>query len=523
MGMTGAQTPGEMRYRAFMSYSHRDEQVARKLHRWLEAYRLPRRLHADAGSRLVPIFRDRLELPAAADLDAQVKQALAISDALLVLGSPAASASPWVNAEIRLFRSLHPDRPIIVALLEGEPDESFPPALREADKAGRVLEPVAADFRKQGDGPKLARLKIVAGLSGVRLDQLIQRDAQRQMRRVTAVTLLALLIALLMGFMLSSVVKAQREAEHQRHQAEGLIEFMLTDLRARLKGVGRIDVLQSVNERALQFYGEQTDLSALPVDSLERRARILHAMGEDDQRRGDAAAALAKFREAHRVTATLLNAEPNDPDRIFAHAQSEFWVAYVDYVRERYQQALGGFVAYRDLARRLVKIAPQKVDYQRELAYADGNICSIALTRPKPSTELEACRNALETMQRIAAAQPDDASISSDLANRHAWMADALVLLGRRNEALAERTKQRAIIDALLKRDPRNASHLENWMLARYSTAKLLAEMGQHSQAAVFNTEARQMVARLQAADPENNDWRIWRQKLDLQMQSGRS
>lgn len=507
-------------YRAFISYAHKDEASARRLHRWLEAYRMPRRLVGKptrlgtVTRRLAPIFRDRLELPASSSLDAAVTDALAASDSLLVLCSPAAKASMWVNAEIRLFRGLHPTRPIIAALLAGDPHDSFPEALIEPDAQGVAREPVAADFRKNHDGPRLARLKIIAGLTGLALDELIQREAQRQLRRVIAVTLAAMVFALLMGLLLILAILARREAEQQRRQAEGLIEFMLTDLRTRLQGVGRLDVLGSVNDRALAYYGEQSDLSKLPVESLERRARVLHAMGEDDQKRGNNAAALAKFREAHRTTAALLAAQPDDPLRIFAHAQSEFWIGYIDFARDRLDKALPRFLAYRGLAQRLTAIDPANMKYWRELSYAEGNICTIAIARKGPRGDLDACRSALATMERIARSQPDDNGVQVDLANRHAWMADALRLGGRDRDALVEREKQAAIIDALLERDPKNASYRQDWMLARFSTAALLRALGQQQRAEAMIAESRRVVDELIASDPENRDWRSWRQEF---------
>lgn len=518
----GTDTAADARsYRAFLSYSHANERFAGKLHRWLESYRIPARLvggttpRGAVPSRLTPIFRDRAELPAATSLDREVRQALTQSEALLVLCSPAARASRWVDAEIGLFRSLHPDRPIIAALVEGEPADSFPQALLQPDEHGVVHEPIAADFRAEADGPKLARLKIVAGLTGIALDQIIQRDAQRQLRRVIAITLLTIVLTLSMALMLIFAVRAQMEAQRQRQQAEGLIEFMLTDLRQKLEGVGRLDVLQTVNQRALAYYADQPSLKDLPADSLDRRARILHAMGEDDHKRGDVAGALAKFREAHRVTGALLDADPKDPARVFAHAQSEYWLGYVDYIHFKYDTALPRFEAYRDLARRLVQLRPDNREYWRELGYAQGNVCSVAVTTKRTGAGIAECGRALETMQKVDRMKPGDASVREDVANRHGWLADALRVEGRDEDALVERGKQAAIVQGLLRSDPKNASYLEDWMLVRYSTSQLLFAMGERQRAEAMSTEARDDVDRLIASDPENNDWRIWRRKFD--------
>ena len=86
-----------VRYRAFISYSHRDRACARALHRRLESYRIPARLIGTAGSagpipeRLTPIFRDRDELPASADLGTQLCAALQASLFLIVVCSPVAA------------------------------------------------------------------------------------------------------------------------------------------------------------------------------------------------------------------------------------------------------------------------------------------------------------------------------------------------------------------------------------------------------------------------------------------------
>ena len=96
----------------FISYSHKDARFGRRLHRRLESYRVPRRLvgretpRGPVPARLAPIFRDREELPAAHDLSAEVRAALARSETLIVICSPNAAQSKYVNEEIRRFKML---------------------------------------------------------------------------------------------------------------------------------------------------------------------------------------------------------------------------------------------------------------------------------------------------------------------------------------------------------------------------------------------------------------------------------
>lgn len=510
-----------IRYRAFLSYSHADEPAARRLHRWLETYLLPARVvgretpRGEVPRRLTPIFRDRNELPASHDLNEQVRTALAESASLIVLCSPSARKSRWVEEEIAYFRSIHPDRPVLAALLRGEPGEAFPDALTDGGPGGQKREPIAADFRKGGDG-KVAHLKLVAGLTGVGLDELVQREAQRQLARVTVITALALVSTLVLAALLVVAVSARNEAERQRQQAEGLIEFMLTDLRSRLQGVGRLDILGSVNERAIDYYGAQGDLDRLPKPSLERRARVLQAMGEDDLKRGKLDVALADFREAQRVTTTLLAEDPNDPQRVFTQAQSEFWLGYTDFQRNRFTAARPHFQAYLDLATRLNELEPEATRSLRELGYAQGNICSLELSsKAPPRVALDACTKALAAMERVATRLPRDPGVLSDLANRQAWVGEALTTMGRQQDALVHRHEQARIVDRLLQSDPLNASYRQDWMLARYSIALLLDQLGEKMEARRNAVEARDAVKRLMITDPENQDWHSWGQRIE--------
>ena len=104
----------ELRYRAYISYSHKDEAWAAWLHRALESYRVPRHLVGtktsvgEVPARIRPVFRDRDDLSSATDLEGTVKQALADSENLIVVCSPDAATSHWVKEEILSLLKEHP-------------------------------------------------------------------------------------------------------------------------------------------------------------------------------------------------------------------------------------------------------------------------------------------------------------------------------------------------------------------------------------------------------------------------------
>lgn len=217
-----------LRYSAFISYSHHDRGWASWLHRRIETYCIPKRLRGRSsplgplGARLQPVFRDRDELASSADLAAAVQLALAEAANLIVICSPAAARSRWVNEEIKAFvESGRRDR-IFCLVVDGEPGASMRPAREDAIEAFPPAllksggEPLAADPRHNGDGRRDATLKILAGLLGVPFDELRQRELARRHRRL-AILAAASAIGLVLTSALAIVALASRnEAIRQR-------------------------------------------------------------------------------------------------------------------------------------------------------------------------------------------------------------------------------------------------------------------------------------------------------------------
>jgi tetratricopeptide (TPR) repeat protein len=231
----------ERKYWAFISYSHRDSRWADWLHKSIESYRPPRQLVGTAThvgpvpKRLTPVFRDREELASATDLGSVINAALSDSACQIVICSPQAAKSKWVNEEILAFKRLGREARIFCLIVEGEPnasdlpgreaEECFPPALRfhlgaDGNLGTARTEPIAADARPGKDGKQNAKLKLLAGVLGVGFDTLRRREQVRRNQRLALVTSGALAGMVVTSGLAAFALFQRQAAEHQRERAE---------------------------------------------------------------------------------------------------------------------------------------------------------------------------------------------------------------------------------------------------------------------------------------------------------------
>jgi hypothetical protein len=204
---------GQHRFAAFISYSSADGAFARRLHQALEGYRVP----AGAGAfnltgkanRVAPVFLDRAEL-SSGELGVAITSAIETSSSLIVVCSPGAVKSEWVDKEIRHFIQTGRVRRIFAIIASGEPfaslhgaadNECFPPALRELAKGafGDAYEVVAGDARPGRDGFRNAWLKVAAGILEVGFGRLLDRDAAARRARTTLLGGMAATVAAVVG------------------------------------------------------------------------------------------------------------------------------------------------------------------------------------------------------------------------------------------------------------------------------------------------------------------------------------
>ena len=515
-------------YFAFLSYSHEDSADADWLHEELEAFRVPAALAGKLTAngvipkRLTPIFRDQHDLAASDDLTEEIRLGLTTSRALIVLCSPAAAKSKWVNAEIDGFKRLHPDGCIIAAVVSGEPlacnipgregEECFPPALlqkynRRGQPTAQKAEPLAADLRDGKGGRRTGFLKIVAGILGVGLDDLVQREHLRRQRRlalITAASIVGMLVAIGLAF---AAIEARDAARDQRRQAESLVEFMVGDLKDKLEPIGRLDVLDGVGSRVLRYY-QQQDTSDLSDRALAQRSTALSLMAQVAQSRGNSDRALQLYRQALLGTAEAIRRDPDDPQRLFDHAQNVFWVGDIARQRGQIGDAETAFREYKQLADQMVAIQPDNLKWRMELVYANEDLGIVLLAERRFPEATRQFEIALGPIESAVAIDGSNVTYQHEYSNLLGWIADARFAEGQLDGATAIRERQVAFLRQHVGLQSDDVRLRQRLVPAEQGLGMLLASRGQLDQGLQDIEAAVAMANGLVQIEPTNSLWK---------------
>ena len=488
------------------------------MHRSLESYRLPPRLRGGQGvhgplpERLTPIFRDREDLSSAGQLAPQIELALAESEALVVVCSPEAAQSPFVESEVLAFKRAGRGSRIYALIVDGEPNsgdarECFPHALRfDTGIDGQATipaNPIAADARDGKDGKALARLKLLAGLFGLPLDALRQREAQRRHRRMLLVTAASVVGMLLMGFLTFQAIVARNAAERRQQQAEDLTGFMLGDLNERLSDASQLDLLTVVNDKAMAHFKAlpRTDVND---ETLEQRAKALTKIGGVRLDQGQLPQALESFQAAVGISGPLAAAAPRDVPRQLAHADVLTFIGMTRWYQGDLEGAQRGFDAAQAVLARARRVEPDNPELLLQLSTLDNNNGHVLEARGQIDAAAANYRRMLDASKRLAALGPDNTDWQNQLGLAHNNLAKMALLRGDLGGAIDGYRADAAIEAKAAARDPRNNSQRERLLIARATLGRTLALAGELDEGSALLQQAVESAKQLHAMEPDS-------------------
>ena len=512
------------KYRAFLSYSHADSGVAKRVHGRLEGFHIDKDVvgrDTPAGpvpATLRPIFRDRNEFDAGGSLAEQTIMALDGSVALIVLASPHAARSKFVNEELRQFKSRHPDRPVIPLIVDGEPgdaqNECFPPALRFAvapDGAvtDRPVDVLAADLREKGDGFELALAKVVARLIGLAPDDVYrraERERRKQGRLRAAIAAVIVVLAIVGGgFYWQSHKQQQTLAE-----ISALVDkySLVTPAEANVPGA-KVSLTQAITAIA---QGAASDpryakaLELLKAGKPKDAEPLLQAVAEDKVKRAgsDAKDAAAAYRNLAAITAV---SDPGRARGYYAEAArldpTNIWGMFQN---GWFQEEAGQLDAAQAAYSRVIAAAKPGTD-DEALLWAKFGMGDIAEQRGDLGAALITYHEAETVADRLAKSDPGNAGWQRDLSVSYDKVGDVQVAQGNLGAALTSYQAALTIRDRLAKSDPGNAGWQYDLGISNEKIGDVLMAQGNLDGALKSYQAKRDIIERLAKAAPGNAGW----------------
>jgi tetratricopeptide (TPR) repeat protein len=505
----------------------RGAQCADQRERALETYRVPRRLvgqSTTAGGippRLLPIFRDRDELASATDLGRTVNEALARSANLIVICSAHAATSRWVNAEVLAFKRLGRSERIFCLIVDGEPnastiagreaEECFVPALRyKLDADGELTreptEPIAADLRAGKDGRANAKLKLIAGMLDVGFDALKRRELQRRNRRMAAVTGLATAVTIVTAILAVSAIIARNDAQRHQKQAEDLVGFMLGDLGDKLGEVHRLDIMQTVGDKAMAYF------SSLPTKdvtdaTLAQRVTALEKIGSVRVDQGQLPLAIQTYQAASILARDLVHRAPGDLPRKAAYADSLKWVGQAYWYQGDLGGALKNFQQATAILQETAAASPDNAEFAEKLGHARNNVGHALEARG----DFDAAKREYEAVRAIRQAlvnrQLGNARWQQDLGNAYNNLGALALEEGHLDQAIASYRADQRIAAALVVHNPGNHDVQELLVSSNAILGRTLALCGELEAGVSYLRQAVDGAKQLVAFDSNDADY----------------
>jgi len=521
-----------IKYCAFVSSCHCDEWWSKWLCAALEGYRIDndlagRKTRAGRVTKaLRPIFRDSEDFAADHSPSEQTLAALEASRFLIVICSPTAAKSKYVNEEIRRFKVLRGANSIIPVIVGGQPGElereCLPPAVRFKIGADGVLtweqeeEPIAVDARPEGDGKQAAKLKVAAALLGVGLDEIIHSvEKARQRRNRTSALLAGVFLAVAVA-VTGGVVYAWRQLQTNDALLTGALK---TATQMVNTAVGQAEKYRVPRSATLGFLGTAERLFAgiarhgRPTKELRyRKAWMLIEFARNYEKLDNTQYQLARAEAAHRFMIGLAAEDPNNIDW-----QNDLSITYNEVGRILAAQgALNAAIAsYRDnlaIIKRVAAADLKNLHRQRNLSLTHFFLAGALFEQGALDEALDNYRQSLAVSQRIASTDALNTGWQGDLADIYFAIGNVLRAQGQLSNALKNYRASIVIFERLTAIYPTTTFWYTQLAYTYDEIGNMFRQQHLYKEALQIYREYLAIMKRLASTDLKNANWQkyLW-------------
>ncbi|WP_163933871.1 winged helix-turn-helix domain-containing protein [Paraferrimonas sp. SM1919] len=230
----------------------------------------------------------------------------------------------------------------------------------------------------------------------------------------------------------------QKSLQTLQSKGDQLISYMLGDLKSQLEPIGKLDLLQGVGHRAMDYYqGQQGQGRFLQVQSLMLLAEIAISKSE--------------YEQANRwlnQSSSLLEQETEQSFRAtFWQAQLAYWQGTVHYYSGDKTQTQDYWLQYAQYAKLLESFEGEQTTALKEQSYAFHNLGALAVGQAKPNQAVEYLEQSLALKRQLLQNHPNDQELTLSVINSSIALARLAIRYQHLDKAyaLAKDTVQQAV------------------------------------------------------------------------------
>jgi len=334
-----------------------------------------------------------------------------------------------------------------------------------------------------------------------------RRVRQRARKRMAALALMVTLAVLAVALGISAQL-SKRAEQLRRSEAEGLMDFMLGDFADKLRPLGRLDLLESVSGKALEYLSG-ADGAELSPAALTLRAKGLQIIGEVSRSRGDPRQALDALQRARAILMRQLHHAPADVQVLKNLGANAFWVAQIHIDQNNWDAAEAASRDYLHYAGRMHEVEPDNPEWWVEQSYANNNLGALALTRGQPAVAAPYFAASMALKQRALARTPAASSspVAADLADSFSWLATARESLGELAAAEMLYAQEMQLVQELRARFPGESMWIYREVRALHHRAAIGVALGLDTRAMQDYDAARRLFTPIVEQDQQNRAW----------------
>lgn len=339
----------------------------------------------------------------------------------------------------------------------------------------------------------------------------------RWTRRLT-VTLLCVL-TLTSIIMSVRSIEAEKLALQKRLAAEDLLGFMVGDFADKMRGIGRMDLLDGISNKALEYFSDfsnKEDDAHLSFDARFQHGQTLEAMGEVAYSRNKIDEARSALLAAQEKMLPLLSVQPENLALLKTLGANAFWLGQLQYDVSDWAATRPLFEQYLKYSQTMYTLAPEDKDALMELSYAHNSLGSVAMKQQNFPEASKYFEQSLKLKQNALVEDPTNSKLISDIANARSWLASAVIAEGDVTKAMNIHNE---IQEQLDKSNVENQPYLLHRLTSSYQfSANLYKYQGNIDAALKFAHLGLDSINSALRQDPDNERWKTLKYYSDFQI-----